>query len=340
MTDDGARICAAIRRVQARVDARRAGPPTHPTDEEPRPCLTRCTSVYPPPRSIRRWPRSSTVASSRTPRRNGSCAPSMPPGRYPDRALRYCLETAGVSLDEVASVTVGFDLAAYTDGRMRRFFDGMAQEWPLRPGHPELAARRPELDEHSRADGKHHLHWRRQFGDIAFPPIRFAPHHYTHAFQSAMESPFESAVVLTLDGSGDEHTTVLWLKRGAELTRAARGAHAALPRLVLRRVHRVPRVRRLRRRVQGDGAGRARKARPGPGGARRQGAAAGVRRRRVPARPVLHPLRGALLLAAVHRQARQAARRPRRGCPATRSTSGTSTWPSRCSRRWRTRPAG
>jgi carbamoyltransferase len=140
------------------------------------------------------------------------------PGRYPDRALRYCLETAGVRLDEVASVTVGYDLAAYTDGRMRRFFDGMGQEWPL--DQATLDWQRGCLREFDipGQTAKHHYHWRRQFGDVAFPPIRFAPHHYAHAFQSAMESPFESAVVLTLDGSGDKHTTVLWLKRGAGLT--------------------------------------------------------------------------------------------------------------------------
>src|SRR5439155_11351814 len=40
----------------------------------------------------------------------------------------------------------------------------------------------------------------------------------THAFRSAMESPFESAVTLTVDGSGDEHTAVLWVKRGGRLS--------------------------------------------------------------------------------------------------------------------------
>jgi carbamoyltransferase len=139
-------------------------------------------------------------------------------GLYPERALHYCLEATGKSIDEVHSVSVGFDLAAYSDGRMRQFFALMAQEWDLDDGTRSwqhaclsrygLVAQR----------ALHHFHWRRQYGDREFPPIRFAPHHYTHAFQTAMESPFESAVALTVDGSGDKHTTVLWLKQGGGLS--------------------------------------------------------------------------------------------------------------------------
>jgi carbamoyltransferase len=139
-------------------------------------------------------------------------------GRYPSRALRYCLEIAGVRLDDVASVTIGYDLPAYTDGGMRDFFAGMAREWPLDAA--TLEWQRGCLRELSFAgqEALHHHHWRREYGDLVFPPIRSAPHHFTHAFQAAMEAPFAEAVVLTVDGSGDRHTTVVWLKRGAELT--------------------------------------------------------------------------------------------------------------------------
>jgi carbamoyltransferase len=136
---------------------------------------------------------------------------------YPERALHYCLTAAGTAIDEVDSVTIGYDLGAYTDGRMSRFFARLAEEWPLDPA--TLNWQRACLSRYDLAgqEASHHLRWRRRYGGRTFPPIRFAPHHYTHAFQAAMESPFESAVTLTADGSGDEHTTVLWLKRGERL---------------------------------------------------------------------------------------------------------------------------
>ena len=63
----------------------------------------------------------------------------------------------------------------------------------------------------------HERHWRRAFGDVKFPPLYPIPHHYTHAFHAAMQSPFDRAICLSVDGSGDQHTTVLWRKEGTEL---------------------------------------------------------------------------------------------------------------------------
>jgi carbamoyltransferase len=63
----------------------------------------------------------------------------------------------------------------------------------------------------------HHDAWRRVFGNIKFPPIVGIGHHYTHAMQAFMQSPFERAVCLTIDGSGDEHCTVVWRCEGDEL---------------------------------------------------------------------------------------------------------------------------
>ncbi|KOX30115.1 nodulation protein [Saccharothrix sp. NRRL B-16348] len=139
-------------------------------------------------------------------------------GQYPTRALRYCLDAVGLRLDEVDSVSVGWHSEAYSDGRMARFFEELGRQWEPDPG--TLAWQRDCLRRFS-VEGMrahHHRHWRREFGDLDFPPIRHVPHHHTHAFQAALESPFDPAVTLTVDGSGDEHTTVLWLRQGHELT--------------------------------------------------------------------------------------------------------------------------
>lgn len=138
-------------------------------------------------------------------------------GSYPKRALRYCLEATGVSLEEVGAVCLGWNLAAYSDGRIASFFNSLSAEWDV--DEATLGWQRSMLSRFniSSVQTRHEREWRREFGNVQFPPIRFLPHHFTHAFQASMQSPFESALVLTIDGSGDEHTTVLWIKHEGEL---------------------------------------------------------------------------------------------------------------------------
>ncbi|WP_242588233.1 carbamoyltransferase family protein [Streptomyces albidoflavus] len=138
-------------------------------------------------------------------------------GRYPIRSLKYCLAEAGVTLDGVAGVGVGWDLPAYTDGTMAKFYAQISQDAVPDQATLDWQAGTLRTYHSDVMESVHHRAWRREFGDLAFPPLRSAPHHYTHAFQAAMESPFETAVTLTADGSGDQHTTVVWLKRGTEL---------------------------------------------------------------------------------------------------------------------------
>jgi len=64
----------------------------------------------------------------------------------------------------------------------------------------------------------HETQWRRELGGVRVPSLRPFPHHYVHAFHAAMQSPFERSIVITVDGSGDEHCTVLWRHEGLNLT--------------------------------------------------------------------------------------------------------------------------
>ncbi|HYZ97248.1 MAG TPA: carbamoyltransferase C-terminal domain-containing protein [Acidimicrobiales bacterium] len=136
------------------------------------------------------------------------------PGLYPTRALSWCLEEAGVRPDEVEAVAVNWNVPAYTDGTMRVFFEELRQRWPVDPATvawQEAVLRRFDADSLRR---RHERHFRRAFGELALPPLHPVPHHYTHAFHALMQSPFERAVCLTIDGSGDQHTAVLWRKEG------------------------------------------------------------------------------------------------------------------------------
>ena len=138
-------------------------------------------------------------------------------GIYPQRALDFCLRAAGVRLEDVASVAIGWDLAAYTDGTLKRFFRTIRQDWAVDSATiswQESGLRNYNIDN---LRLRHERHWRQQYGDIAFPRIDFVAHHRTHAFHATMQSKFDRAICLTIDGSGDQHTAVLWRKDGTTL---------------------------------------------------------------------------------------------------------------------------
>ena len=139
-------------------------------------------------------------------------------GVYPHRALKFCLETAGITLSDIAAVALNWDLASYTDGRMQTFYDGINTEFPVDDATKGWQRSLIGRFNDSATERRHHIEWRRTFGDIPFPPIVGVPHHFVHAFQSAMQSGFDESVCLTIDGSGDEHCTVVWEHRGDSLT--------------------------------------------------------------------------------------------------------------------------
>lgn len=139
-------------------------------------------------------------------------------GVYPIRSLKFCLETAGISLSDAEAVALNWNVDAYSNGRIRKFFDTVNAEFEVNDGTRAWQNGLIRRFERKATEDRHHFEWRRAFGDIEFPPIVSFPHHYTHAFQSAMQSGFDESLCLTIDGSGDEHCTVLWEHRGTKLT--------------------------------------------------------------------------------------------------------------------------
>jgi carbamoyltransferase len=139
------------------------------------------------------------------------------PHLYPLRALRYCLAAGGVTLAEVEAVGINWNLPAYSDGTLARFFDGMRAEHAVNEGTLAWQQGLLRRFNQERYRDFHRTQWRRAFGDGRFPRLHAVPHHLAHAFHAAMQSPFERSIVLTVDGSGDQHCTVLWLHEGQRL---------------------------------------------------------------------------------------------------------------------------
>jgi carbamoyltransferase len=127
---------------------------------------------------------------------------------FPSEAIRYCLEEAGVALDQVTHVAVNTDPAA---ARWRRATYALTH-WPSpRLVLDRLRSRRKRLAVVAELA-------------LALPDQRFAgivvpvEHHLAHLASAYYASPFDEAVVVSVDGFGDFASAAWGVGRGAELS--------------------------------------------------------------------------------------------------------------------------
>jgi len=126
--------------------------------------------------------------------------------KFPDRAIRWCLDAAGLQLRDVDAVT--FDYRPGLD-----YARGLAYD--ILPNLPRSAkhwAKQTYID-------ARHVHkardFRRRWGYRG--PIRFLEHHRTHAGAAFLSSPFDRAVTLSIDRGGDYVSTAAYLCEGTQM---------------------------------------------------------------------------------------------------------------------------
>lgn len=133
--------------------------------------------------------------------------------RFPKNAVAFCLEQEGVKLDDIDYV-VFYDkpflkferlletYIAYAPEGLRSF--AMAVPLWVR----EKLFQRKGLHDELKAYAKH-FDWEKR--------LLFAEHHLSHAASAFFPSPFEEALVLTMDGVGEWATTSVALGKGNSL---------------------------------------------------------------------------------------------------------------------------
>ncbi|MEV0225213.1 carbamoyltransferase [Streptomyces sp. NPDC050704] len=133
---------------------------------------------------------------------------------FPSSAVRYCLEEAGATLNDVSAV------AYYEDPRLkfRRVLATFAGAAPA-----GFASFRDTLPSWLGPGGKLRTadRVRAEFAALDLgrvPELSVRRHHESHAVSAFFPSPYESAAVLCIDGVGEWATTTLWHGRGTEVT--------------------------------------------------------------------------------------------------------------------------
>lgn len=144
--------------------------------------------------------------------------------RFPRAAIAYCLDEAGIGLDECAAI-VFYDKPLLKFERLLetylahapRGFRSFATAMPIwlkeklyfkqllrRECYALLRQRYPELEQAALKE--------------RCPPLAFSEHHLSHAASAFYPSPYANAAVLCLDGVGEWATSSAWLGQDAALT--------------------------------------------------------------------------------------------------------------------------
>jgi carbamoyltransferase len=141
-------------------------------------------------------------------------------GIFPIRSIESCLKQGGLRLEDLDCFAVGWNAPHYSNGGMARFYDGVNERYP--PDEATLGWQRRNLgmfhekNQRARLEQEIVKHFGVRPADV--PALRFFPHHASHAAASFFTSSFDEALVLTLDGSGDEDCTTVWHGKGRDLT--------------------------------------------------------------------------------------------------------------------------
>jgi carbamoyltransferase len=132
------------------------------------------------------------------------------PGFAPARALQTCLAEAAISPEAIDAIAINWDIEAFNDGRVEQFYASLATQYPV--DSATKSWQRKNLSDR-RADTLRRYYsqlWQHLFGSATPPRLCGIHHHFGHAYHAFSQSPFQEAVCLTLDGSGDTECTVVW----------------------------------------------------------------------------------------------------------------------------------
>ena len=149
-------------------------------------------------------------------------------GRFPARAVTYCLKAAGARLEEVDRIAIGWNAEKYR-WRMPAFF--LRTWWRhgrrSATGGAHGAIVKEILDQQPGSIRQRLTLALRAAGHAGrVPEIAYVDHHLAHAASAHYASGFEESAIVIVDGSGEDHSTSRYHGKGLDI--ASRG-HVEIP---------------------------------------------------------------------------------------------------------------
>ena len=163
---------------------------------------------------------------------------------FPTKAIAYCLNEAGLTLADIDHVAVNQDSRANLWRKLRYLISH-------RPDPRLVLERRKNRRARLSTDAL----LSESFPNEPFRgEVHTIEHHLAHLSSAFHVSPFEEAIVLSLDGFGDFASAMWGTGRGSDVKCRRRGLFPSLPRHLLPSADPVSRFPSLRRRIQGYGS--------------------------------------------------------------------------------------
>jgi len=149
------------------------------------------------------------------------------PGLFPGRSVAWCLRESQLELSDVDHLAFAWDASKYP----YRMLAALARQY-LR--HRRRVTRSPDggrgrstilatlskllelTPTRLREEIRLGLRAQGLIGEL--PPIEFVPHHLCHSYSAYFCSPFREAIVLAIDGSGEDGCTQIAVGRGERLS--------------------------------------------------------------------------------------------------------------------------
>ena len=140
---------------------------------------------------------------------------------FPVKATKFCLDFAGVDLEDVDYIAFGWNGNLYP----WRMTASLAAKWAR---YTRLGTAKADTDRDAYANlflcSAPHL--RHQITDTLraagfmgkMPAIEFIPHHFAHAASAYYCSGFDRSAILIIDGSGEVDSTSSFMGEGVEIT--------------------------------------------------------------------------------------------------------------------------
>ena len=138
------------------------------------------------------------------------------PFEFPGRALQYGIQAIGINRSDVSAIALGWDLSLYYNGKVSDAYRRIGTKYKI--DQATLSWQNKNLEKFQPENVKTYLdkNFFRALGWSDCPPILTYDHHKTHAILASIHSGFETAIVATIDGSGELNSTVIWrYTRGA-----------------------------------------------------------------------------------------------------------------------------
>lgn len=137
-------------------------------------------------------------------------------GSFPISSIQYVMREGAICLDDVDYFVVAWDCAKYPEFIENFRTDNFKNRTKIDKlvDQTKTATWTPEYVEFKLETG---LRMRGVSGKI--PKVLYVPHHLCHAASAYYLSEFNKALILTVDGSGEENATVLWKGDGNRITK-------------------------------------------------------------------------------------------------------------------------